>query len=77
VGFNVAGYDPREVATLLDSASGVQVRAGLHCAPWMHQSLGTLNRGGTVRVSFGHFNATTEVDRVIELITMIAASSAS
>lgn len=32
---------------------GVAVRAGLHCAPLAHRTVGTLETG-TVRVSFGH-----------------------
>lgn len=32
---------------------GIAVRAGIHCAPLAHESVGTLETG-TVRVSFGH-----------------------
>lgn len=32
---------------------GIAVRAGLHCAPLAHESVGTLD-SGTVRISFGH-----------------------
>lgn len=32
---------------------GVAVRAGLHCAPLAHESVGTVD-SGTVRISFGH-----------------------
>lgn len=32
---------------------GIALRAGLHCAPYAHESAGTLETG-TVRVSFGH-----------------------
>ncbi len=31
VSISIEGYDPQEAAALLDSAFGVQVRAGLHC----------------------------------------------
>ena len=34
------------------AAQGIAVRAGLHCAPYAHESAGTLD-AGTVRVSFG------------------------
>ena len=71
VSFNVAGYDPREVATLLDASAGIQVRAGLHCAPLMHQTLGTMAAGGTVRASFGHFSNAEEVDKLIAAIRML------
>ncbi len=53
----VAG--PRQTAALLAhlpaalGARGIAVRAGLHCAPWAHCRLGTLEGGGVVRVSVG------------------------
>ena len=77
VSFNISGLDPREVAALFDSAAGIEVRAGLHCAPWMHRSLGTLDAGGTVRASFGHYNTPEQVNRVIELVGEIAGAVTS
>ena len=47
----LSGQDCEEAAELL-AKSGVAVRAGLHCAPFAHESAGTLETG-TVRVSFG------------------------
>jgi len=49
-------------------AAGIAVRAGLHCAPWTHKWLGTLNTGGTVRVSCGYFNAMKDMDQITQLI---------
>jgi selenocysteine lyase/cysteine desulfurase len=46
-----AELDPAEIGAILDAA-GIHVRTGHHCAPWLHQHLGTA-RGGTVRVSPG------------------------
>ena len=31
-------YDPQELAALLEASHGIQSRAGLHCAPKMHES---------------------------------------
>ena len=45
------GMDCEEAAELL-ARQGIAVRAGLHCAPWAHESAGTIETG-TVRVSFG------------------------
>jgi cysteine desulfurase family protein len=53
VSFSVDGYDPQEFAAALDAAAGVQCRAGLHCAPRMHDALGTTQLGGLVRLSVG------------------------
>ena len=46
------GMDCEEAAAIL-ADQGIAVRAGLHCAPFAHQSAGTLQTG-TVRVSFGY-----------------------
>lgn len=46
------GMDCEEAAQAL-AGQGIAVRAGLHCAPFAHESAGTLETG-TVRVSFGH-----------------------
>lgn len=42
-----------EMAAQILARQGIAVRAGLHCAPYAHESAGTLETG-TVRVSFGH-----------------------
>jgi cysteine desulfurase family protein len=58
---------PQAIESAL-GATGIAVRAGLHCAPWAHKWLGTLNTGGTVRVSFGFFNEIEDTDRIAQLI---------
>lgn len=45
------GTDCEEAAEKL-AGQGIALRAGLHCAPYAHESAGTLNTG-TLRVSFG------------------------
>ena len=74
VSLTVEGYDPQEVAAVLDSAFRIQVRPGLHCAPLMHRALGTVDRGGTVRLSLGHFTTTEEIDAVLEALGELASS---
>ena len=73
VSFTLAGYQPQEVSALLDASGRVQSRAGLHCAPYMHQALGTLNQGGTVRLSPGWFTTTEDIQKTVELISEVAA----
>jgi cysteine desulfurase / selenocysteine lyase len=46
-----AAMDPAEIGLLLDAAD-IHVRTGFHCAPWIHERLGT-GSSGTVRVSPG------------------------
>ncbi len=72
VSLSIAGYDPREVAALLDSTHTIQVRAGIHCAPLMHASLGTVAQGGTVRLSFGPLNTSDEVQLALAAVREIA-----
>jgi cysteine desulfurase/selenocysteine lyase len=48
--------DPLEVAEQLAEEFGIQARAGLHCAPFAHDTINTSQFGGTVRVSFGPFH---------------------
>jgi len=67
--FTVGGTDPADVAFMLDHNHGIAVRAGLHCAPKAHRTLGTFP-GGTVRMSPGWFTTGEEIaifcDAVVE-----------
>jgi cysteine desulfurase family protein len=74
VAFSVEGYDPQEFAAALDSSFGVECRAGLHCAPRMHAALGTLERGGLVRLSCGWSTTANDVDRALEAIAALAGA---
>jgi cysteine desulfurase / selenocysteine lyase len=60
VSFNLDGRDPAEVAFMLDSEYDISVRAGLHCAPDVHRTIGTYPTG-TVRVSPGFFNSEDDI----------------
>jgi len=71
VSFNVVGFDPAEVAMVLEQVAGVQARSGFHCAARVHDYLGTAT-GGTVRVSFGPFNGADDVDAVVNTVAMLA-----
>ncbi|HPC23212.1 MAG TPA: aminotransferase class V-fold PLP-dependent enzyme, partial [Phycisphaerae bacterium] len=44
----VANYDPSDVGTILDAEHTVLMRTGLHCAPLIHDHMGSSPRG-TVR----------------------------
>src|SRR4029077_4199272 len=74
VSINIAGFHPQEVAASLDAARRVQVRAGIHCAPRMHESLGTLAQGGTVRFSIGPFNSESDIDAALAAVAELAAA---
>ena len=64
--------EPQEVSMILDSAFDIAVRAGLHCAPWAHRMLQTLDKGGTVRFSPDFFNTEEEIDAAISAMEEIA-----
>ncbi|MCA9265351.1 MAG: cysteine desulfurase [Planctomycetales bacterium] len=66
--FQVHDVPSQEVAAMLDAAAGIQVRAGLHCAPRMHEALGTRLAGGTVRASLGYFNTREHVDQLVDVL---------
>jgi cysteine desulfurase family protein len=55
---------PDRIAFELDRRFGIAVRSGLHCAPWAHRTIGTLETG-TVRLGLGHGNTDADVDAVI------------
>ena len=66
------GLDPSEAADTLEREHGLLVRAGLHCAPGAHESMGTTTLGGTVRLSFGPFTTSANVERALAAIAQVA-----
>ncbi len=58
------------ISSLLSSRYDIAVRGGLHCAPLMHQALGTQDNG-LVRVSFSHFNSKAEIDELLRALREI------
>jgi cysteine desulfurase / selenocysteine lyase len=54
---------PQELAVILEQEFGILGRAGLHCAPRAHASLGTVAGGGAFRLSTGPFLTPGEVRR--------------
>ncbi|MGE0480762.1 MAG: aminotransferase class V-fold PLP-dependent enzyme [Phycisphaerae bacterium] len=71
----VEGYEPAELSALLEERFGLLTRSGLHCAPLAHQTIGTLRRGGTTRLSFGPFTTPADVDFAADALTEIAAAA--
>ncbi len=64
--------EPIQTAIILDSMFDIAVRAGLHCAPDAHITLGTLETGGTVRLSIGAFNTENDIELCLEALRSIA-----
>jgi cysteine desulfurase family protein len=64
---------PEEVGMRLDVQHSIAVRTGLHCAPMVHDRLGTTSHGGTIRFSFGPFNDDGDVEAVIEALQKLSS----
>lgn len=75
VSITVDGYDPQELAAVLESARKIQCRAGLHCAPRMHAALGTTAGGGTLRLSPGYATTLDEIDAAAATLEEVASVS--
>lgn len=71
----VDGYAPQELAAVLESSYGILTRAGLHCAPRIHETLGTLSTGGTTRFSFSPFLSAQDVQFATDALAEIAMAS--
>jgi cysteine desulfurase family protein len=72
VSFRVAGMDPAEVGRRLEAGYGILVRAGLHCSPDSHRTIGTFPEG-TVRVSPGPFTTRKEILLFLSALREISA----
>jgi cysteine desulfurase family protein len=68
---NINGMRSEDVSAVLDGDYSIAVRAGLHCAPLVHQDLGT-SPLGAVRFSVGPFNTAEEIDRVLEAMRILS-----
>ena len=68
VSFNVEGYTASEMGSILNHDFDIAVRTGYHCAPYIHDFLGTIEYGGTVRVSVGYFNNTNDIAAILNAV---------
>lgn len=67
VTLNIGDYDSSEVSDELLMTYDISTRPGAHCAPLMHEALGTVEQGA-VRFSFSHYNTEEEVETAIRAI---------
>ena len=68
ISFNIDGYSSEEVGAILNEEYEICVRAGYHCAPYVHEFIESKQYNGTVRVSLSYFNKKEEIDLLIEAI---------
>lgn len=71
VTLNIRDYDSGEVSDALSEHYGIATRPGAHCAPLMHQALGTVQQGA-VRFSFSHFNTLEEIKIAVSALQELA-----
>jgi len=70
VAFNIEGIDSAELSSILDRDFSIAARGGLHCAPFAHKTLGTLN-SGILRISPGCFNTTQDMDEIADAVKTV------
>ncbi len=70
--FNIDGLPAEQAGTFLDVEHDVITRTGLHCAPGVHQGIGTFATDGAVRFSPGVFTTDEDVERAIEAVAEVA-----
>ena len=69
--FNMGDEDSAYVADWLFEEHEIAVRAGAHCAPLMHETLGTAKQGA-VRISVSHKNTEEEMDATAKALTELS-----
>jgi cysteine desulfurase/selenocysteine lyase len=74
--FNIEGIEAGEVGTMLDVDHEIACRTGLHCAPLVHEQLGTDRIHGGVRFGIGPFNTEAEIQTAIAAVGAIASARA-
>jgi cysteine desulfurase family protein len=70
----IDGYEPHDLSSILEASYGILTRSGIHCAPLIHQAIGTLQLGGTTRFSFGPFLSKQDVKFATDALAEIAMS---
>jgi cysteine desulfurase / selenocysteine lyase len=70
--FNIEGMLASDVGTMLDVDYNIACRTGLHCAPLVHEGIGTAEIHGAVRFGIGPFNTDDHISTAIEAVRDIA-----
>ncbi len=71
VALNIGNADSSEISDILSMDYDIATRPGAHCAPEMHESLGTVDQGA-VRFSMSYFNTGEEIDAAIRAVREIS-----
>jgi cysteine desulfurase family protein len=66
--FNIDGLEAINTGTLLDVDYNIACRTGLHCAPLVHEQIGTDKIHGSVRFGIGPFNTEEDIKTTIDAV---------
>jgi cysteine desulfurase/selenocysteine lyase len=75
--FNIDGFEALNTGTILDVDYNIACRTGLHCAPLVHEQLGTAKIHGGVRFGIGPFNTEEDIQTAIDAVKEIAETRRS
>lgn len=70
VGLSLKGHDCVDISTRLDREYQIATRAGLHCSPMAHRTLGTIS-SGLLRFSAGYFNTKEDISTAADSLQKI------
>lgn len=73
ISFNVDGLKPADASYILLNTYGIILRSGLHCAPLIHQDLGTAP-WGTLRASLSYHTTPDELQAFVRAVGEICDS---
>jgi cysteine desulfurase family protein len=71
ISFNIKGWEPDDVGSVLTYNHDVHLRTGLQCSPLAHETLGT-HPDGAVRISPGYFTTQEDIKQALKAIKTIA-----
>ena len=70
---SIAGLPAEQAGAMLDADYHLCVRAGLHCAPLVHEDQSTVGQLGTVRFSPGYFTGDEDIEAAISAVHDLAS----
>jgi cysteine desulfurase family protein len=73
ISFNIKDMPPDDTGYILNHSFGIVCRSGLHCAPLIHQPIGS-SPNGCVRISFSCFNERKDVEVLINAVDDITGT---
>lgn len=68
VSLGINNYSSDDVGLILDDEYSICVRTGYHCAPLIHDFIGSLEYNGTIRISLNYFNTKNDIDLLIDAL---------